>query len=219
MIFIFPIYGRERVYFNHFHVPSAITSTVKNVVKETNSQPMKIKRPIFGWEQFLLQISPLCEGYNLNTWTNVVKQAKSQLTTFAFPIFSSQATSTTLQIVKFADISMSHQKNVTVSKSITCQLDSCSICFAVTFSSAVTSKNSSETFQFHILRKLSTVHCDHERKCQLASRYRLDTEAKSSYFLFFLGGHCSGHVYRNSYMRAKFFNIFHVLINCYNRVQ
>jgi len=108
---------------------------------------MTITRPIYGWEQRLLQISPLCEGYNLNTWTNVVKQAKSQLTTFTFPIFRSQATSTTLQIVKFADISMSHHKNVTVSKSITCQLDSCSICVAVTFPSAVTSKNSTQTFQ------------------------------------------------------------------------
>jgi hypothetical protein len=180
---------------------------------------MTITRPIFGWEKCLLQISPLCEGYNLNTWANVVKQAKSQLTTFTFPIFRSQATSTTLQIVKFGDFSMSHQKNVTVSKLITCQLDSCSLCFAVTFPSAVTPKNSSQTFQLHILRKLSTVHCDHERKCQLARWCSLDTEKKSSYFLVFLREYCSKQVYRNSYMRAKFFNIFHVLINCYNRFQ
>jgi hypothetical protein len=158
---------------------------------------MKITRPIFGWEQCLLQISPLCEDYNLNTWTNVVKQVKSQLTSFTFPIFRSQATSTTIQIVKFADISMSHQKNVTVSKSITCQLDSCSICFAVTFSSAVTSKNSSQTFQLRILRKLSRVHCGRERKCQLARRCRLDTEAKGSYFLVFLREYCSIQAYRN----------------------
>ena len=29
MIFSCPIYGRDRVYVNHFHVPRAITSTVK----------------------------------------------------------------------------------------------------------------------------------------------------------------------------------------------
>jgi hypothetical protein len=103
---------------------------------------------------------------------------------------------------------MSHQKNVTVSKSITSHLDSCSICFAVTFSSSLTSKNSSQTFQLRILRKLSTVHCDRERKCQLARRCRLNTEAKCSYFLVFLTEYCSIQVYRNSYMRAKFFNIF-----------
>jgi len=125
----------------------------------------------------------------------------------------------TLQIVKFAVISTSHQKKVTVSKPIACELDSCSICFAVTFSSVMTSKNSSQTFQLRILRKLSTVHCDHERKCQVARRCRLNTEAKSSYFLVFLGEYCSVQVYRNSYIRAKFFNIFHVLIKCYNRVQ
>jgi hypothetical protein len=162
MIFICPIHGWERVYFNHFHAPRAINSTVKNDVKETNSQPMTITPPIFGWEQCLLQISPLCEGYNLNTWINIIKQAKSQLTTFNFPIFRSQATSTVLLIVKFVDISKSRQKNVTVSKSITCQVDSRSICFAVTFSSVVTSKNSSQTFQLRILRKLSTVRCDPE---------------------------------------------------------
>jgi len=180
---------------------------------------MTITRPIYGWEQRSLQIYPLCEGYNIKTWTNVVKQAKSQLTTFTFPIFRSQATSTTLQIVKFADISMSHHKNVTVSNSITCQLDSRSICFAVKFLSDVTSKNSSQTFQLHILHKLSPVHCDPERKRQLTRRCPSHTEAKFSYFLVFLKEYCSIQVYRNSYMRSKFFNIFHMLINFCNRVR
>jgi hypothetical protein len=143
---------RECFYINHSHVPRAITSTVKKRRKKTNSQPMTITRPIFEWEQGLLQISPLCEGYNLNTWTNVVKQAKNQLTTFTFPIFRSQATSMTLQVVKFVVISTSHQKKVTVSKSIACQLDSCCIWFAVTFPSVVKSKNSSQTFQLRVLR-------------------------------------------------------------------
>jgi hypothetical protein len=180
---------------------------------------MTITRPILEWEQVLLQISLLCEGYNLNTWTNAVKQTKSQLTMFTFPIFRLQATSMTLQIVRFVVISTSHQKKMTVSKSIACQLDSRSICFAVTFSSVVTSKNSSQMFQLLIFRKLSTVHCDYERNCQVARRCRLNTEAKSSYVLVFLRKYCSVQVYRNSYIRAKFFNIFHVLIKCYNRVQ
>jgi len=43
MIFICPIYGRECVYFNHFHVLRAITSTVKNVVKEKNQWKLRVR--------------------------------------------------------------------------------------------------------------------------------------------------------------------------------